>query len=63
MRVLEFMRDYDKLRSGRIPATSFAELWICVGLVWDKTKWLLWRKCLFVVCVCARTQACIHMLL
>ena len=23
VRVLEFMRDYDKLRSGRIPATSF----------------------------------------
>lgn len=23
MRVLEFMKDYDKLRSGRIPATSF----------------------------------------
>ena len=23
IRVLEFMKDYDKLRSGRIPATSF----------------------------------------
>ena len=23
VRVLEFMKDYDKLRSGRIPATSF----------------------------------------
>jgi len=23
VRVLEFMRDYDKLRSGRIPVTSF----------------------------------------
>ena len=23
MRVLEFMKDYDKLRSGHIPATSF----------------------------------------
>ena len=23
IRVLEFMRDYDKLRSGRIPLTSF----------------------------------------
>ena len=42
--MLEFMKDYDKLRSGRIPATSFRRLWTCVASVWDKMKLLHWRK-------------------
>ena len=61
MRVLEFMRDYDKLRSGRIPATSFRRaLDLCgFGLGQDEVA-SLEKMSVCRVCVCARARAGVH---
>ena len=60
MRVLEFMRDYDKLRSGRIPATSFRRaLDLCgFGLGQDEVASL--EKMSVCVCVCVCAHRCAH---
>ena len=62
MRVLEFMRDYDKLRSGRIPATSFRRaLDLCgFGLGQDEVASLEKMSVCVCVRVCMRASMCVY---